>query len=127
MSRPPKAPDAIVLFELVGGTLDQKRKTVLSGYRPIYDVRPDYWTSVHHEFIDWAGVSTGGSGLAEVWFLSPEAYPKSLWIGRLLRVAEGSRVVGSARVQEIINSILVGSASDLTSSWEDNLLWFGQK
>jgi hypothetical protein len=120
MSRPPNPPDAIVLFELTSNAYDGKLKTVVCGYRPAYKIRPDYFTSAHHEFLDCETVSTAESARAEVWFLSPEAYPKSLWVGRTLEVAEGSRVIGSARVLEILNKDLAGSENYLKGSWEDN-------
>jgi hypothetical protein len=103
---PPHHPDAKVLFHLTDKTIDGQPRRVLSGYRPIYDVRPDYWTSTHHEFLDPAGVVTDGEVEANVWFISPEAYPKTLWVGRVLSVAEGSRIVASAKVLEVFNPLL---------------------
>lgn len=119
-SRPPKPPDAIVTFELTSKTYDGNPKTVVCGYRPTYSIRPDYLTSTHHEFIDRDALSTGETCRAEVWFLSPEAYPKSLWVGRLLEVTEGSRTIGRARVLEILNVELAGSEDYLKGTWEEN-------
>jgi len=96
-----------VIFELTSRTFEGSIKHVLSGYRPVYDVQPDYWTSVHHEFMDSKGVATGESARAEVWFISPEAYPHSLWVGRSLIVAEGSRHVGIATVSKVFNPLLL--------------------
>ena len=45
MSRPPSTAHARVIFESTAARMDGSGKHVLSGYRPIYDVRPDYWTS----------------------------------------------------------------------------------
>jgi hypothetical protein len=101
-----REPDAVVRFRLESLTFDGKRKTVLSGYRPVYDIRPDYWTSTHHEFISGSEISSGEEITAKVWFLTPEVYPKSLWVGRVLRVAEGSRQVGTATVEAVLNPIL---------------------
>ena len=101
-----REPDAIVRFRLESLTLDGKRKTVLSGYRPAYDIRPDYWTSTHHEFTSQSEVSTGEEVTAKVWFITPEVYPKSLWVGRVVRVAEGSRQVATATVEAVLNPIL---------------------
>ena len=98
-----REPDAIVRFRLESLTLEGKRKTVLSGYRPIYDIRPDYWTSTHHEFTSVTELSTGEETTAKVWFLTPEVYPKTLWVGRVLRVAEGSRQVGTATIEAVLN------------------------
>ena len=107
MSSPQRNPDAEVLFELTSRTIAGDIKRVLSGYRPAYDVQPDYWTSVHHEFVDVEGIATGETARAEVWFLTPEVYPQSLWIGRTLAVAEGSRRVGVATVVKIFNAVLL--------------------
>jgi len=107
MSRPLTSPDAEVIFELTSRTFEGNIKHVLSGYRPVYDVQPDHWTSVHHEFVDSNGVATGEKARAEVWFISPEAYPHSLWVGRTLAVAEGSRHVGVATVSKVFNLLLL--------------------
>jgi hypothetical protein len=106
MSRPPTPPDAIVEFELLARTSEGAVKHVYSGYRPVYEVLPDYWSSTHHEFAGGC-IATGEKGLAEVWFLSPEAYPQSLWVGRRVRVAEGSRQVGEAIVKTVFNQVLL--------------------
>jgi hypothetical protein len=106
MTRPPHPADARVLFKLTSLTFEGLEKRVYSGYRPVYAVRPDYWPSVHHEFSSAAGVATGEEVSAEVWFLTPEAYPKTLWVGRELAVAEGSREVARATVAEVFNRVL---------------------
>ena len=106
-----RPPDAKVLFELTSLGCDGKAKRVLSGYRPIYEICPDYWTSTHHEFIDCDGISTGYSARAHVWFISPDVYPHTLWVGRVLEVAEGSRVVGTATILDVLNPVLLQSAS----------------
>lgn len=106
MSHPRREPDAEVLFELKATALDGLVKRVRGGYRPLCDVHPDFWTSCHHEFIGSHEVCTGQSVRALVWFLSPEHYPHSLWVGRVLNVAEGSRVVGAATVLSVFNPVL---------------------
>jgi hypothetical protein len=98
------------MFELTSTASDGAVRRVYSGYRPIYDVLPDYWTSVHHEFVNTESVASGEKARAEVWFLSPEAYPHSLWHGRSLKVAEGSRVVASATVLQVFNPLLLKNA-----------------
>jgi hypothetical protein len=47
MSRPPRPPDLIVNFSLTEHQSDGSLKEVVSGYRPIYKVRTDYWSSAH--------------------------------------------------------------------------------
>lgn len=106
MARPIRPPDLIVNFALTALRGDGSLKHVNSGYRPMYKVRHDYWSSAHHEFVDTTSVETGGQCLAEVWLLSPEAYPHTFWIGRRVEVAEGLRVVGTADILEILNPLL---------------------
>lgn len=39
-------------------------------------------------------------------FISPEAYPACLWIGKKIAMYEGENIVGYATVTNIFNSIL---------------------
>jgi hypothetical protein len=110
MTRPPRPPDLHVNFSLTARRSDGSLKEVVSGYRPIYKVRADYWSTAHHEFVDATGVCTGQQRKAEVWLLSPEAYPHTFRIDRHVDVAEGSRVVGVAVVLQILNPLLELSA-----------------
>lgn len=114
MTHPPRQPDIEVAFELTSLRSDGSTKVVLSRYRPIYEIRVDYWTSAHHEFIGVDAVRTGERVLAKVWLLSPQAYPRSLWDGRKLRVAEGPKLVGMAEVLKIVNPALRTKDSWLT-------------
>ena len=54
-----RGPDAEVIFELTSLKEDGSVRRVLSGYRPAYNVKPDYSTSVSHNFIEIESVSTG--------------------------------------------------------------------
>ncbi|WP_147297833.1 hypothetical protein [Trinickia dinghuensis] len=98
-------------FHLTAYGLDGSLRRIISGYRPIYKVRDDYWSSAHHEF-DATGVCTGRQGKAEVWLLSPEAYPRTFGVGRRIEVAEGSRIVGFVDVLQVLNPLLEYSADD---------------
>jgi hypothetical protein len=109
MNRPP---DAKVRFHLTSRTFDGAEKVVRSGYRPVYHVRPNYLTSVHHEFLGAEEVRTGGEVDAEVWFISPDAYPHVLWVGRVIEFGEGSRVCGRATVLEVINPLLLAAEAE---------------
>jgi hypothetical protein len=106
MTRPPRLPDLLVNFALTALRNDGLSKRVMSGYRPIYKVRSDYWSSAHHEFVDGNGVETGGNCQAEVWLLTPQAYPQAFWVGRRVEVAEGTRIVGLVEVLQILNPTL---------------------
>lgn len=107
MSAPARSHDAEVLFELTTLRLDGREKQVFSGYRPEYDIRTNYLTCTHHEFDDQAGAVTGKSVSARIWFLTPEVYPFTLWVGRVLNVSEGSRVVGLATITKVTNNLLL--------------------
>ena len=95
-----RPPDAKVIFRLT------RDRPVQSGYRPAYDIRADYWTSTFHEFLDTDEVATGTEAPAHVWFLTPEVYPHTLWVGRVLTAAEGSKPVATATILEIFNRLL---------------------
>lgn len=110
MTRPSRPPHLLVNFYLTAHRSDGALKEVVSGYRPIYKVRADYWSSAHHEFVDVTGVWTGQQAKAEVWLLSPEAYPHTFWIGRRVDVAEGSTIVGVIDVLQIFNPLLESRA-----------------
>lgn len=114
MTRPDRQPDLIVNFSLTALAGDGSLKRVISGYRPAYKVRPDYWSSAYHEFVDTAGVETGKQSQAEVWLLSPDMYPNTFWIGRRVEVAEGPLVVGVADILKILNPVLESNRSDGT-------------
>ena len=107
MAEPLRKHAAEVMFQLTTARLDGAAKTVLSGYRPEYGVRPDYWTCTHHEFDNEVGVSTGQSQMARVWFLTPEIYPHTLWVGRVVEVREGSRTVGESTVTRVENLLML--------------------
>lgn len=106
MNRPPAPAHVTVLFELTALTHSGKVKRVLSGYRPLYGIASDLWTSTYHEFIGAPHVDTGERARAEVWLLAPEQYPGTLWVGRELKVAEGARDVGVATVLAVHHPLL---------------------
>lgn len=108
-----REPDAEVVFELTAKSAGRERRRVTSGYRPIYDITSDYWTSTNHEFVDVDHVSTGESARAYVWFLTPEEYRGTLWEGRTLNVAEGvNRIVGKATVVRVLNPVLRAATAE---------------
>ena len=86
-----------------------KVNAVRSGYRPVHQLLENYLTSGHHEYVDKKEVWPGETAVAQIWFITPEAYPGCLWIGRKVRVQEGSRLVGHARITRIFNKLLEAS------------------
>lgn len=102
-----RPPDLDVLFQLTADSAAGGPKVVLSGYRPHYQIMDDYQTSAYHEFVGVERVVTGERAVAQVWLLTPEAYPHTVWPGRLITVSEGSRVVGVAEVLKVNNPVLL--------------------
>jgi translation elongation factor EF-Tu-like GTPase len=102
-----RSADAEVILRLISTADGGKERTILSGYRPNYAIRDDYFTSTNHELIGAAELAPGTEGRANVWFITPEVYPHTLWPGREISVLEGSRVVGTAIVVHVFNSILL--------------------
>ena len=95
-------PDVEVLFKFNG-----TRKTpVIDGYRPAHLVTEDYLTTGIHHYYEVDAVLPTGTAKVTITFLSPEAYPCCLWIGKSIRIQEGERIVGHATILEIYNSIL---------------------
>lgn len=81
------------------------RKTpIFSGIRPTIKVKEDYLTSSLIEFE--SEMVDGFVDEVSIWFVSPEHYPKSLWVGKILEVYEGARVIAYVTVTEVMNKIL---------------------
>ena len=95
-------PDVEVIFEF-----NYVRHTpVSSGYRPAHLINDDYLTSgVHHYYSDKL-VYPGESSVGTISFITPEAYPHCLWIGKKIRIQEGAKVVGYATITQIFNMLL---------------------
>jgi elongation factor Tu len=77
-----------------------------SGYRPAHKVRDDYFTSGVHHYLGCDEVLPGQTVRGTITFITPEAYPHCLWVGRIIDICEGSRVVGRARITKIMNALL---------------------
>src|SRR5580704_6570488 len=98
-----RSADLEVMFELTAVSDAGGSRTVYSDYHPHYAVRSDYQTSARHEFLDSESATSGQPARALVWLLTPEVYPSCMWVGRILGVFEGSRIVGRATVVRILN------------------------
>lgn len=82
-----------------------RTRPTYSGYRPAHLVKDNYLTTGMHDY-EKDEVQPGETVIGTIRFLSPEAYPKSLWLEKIIPIQEGSRVVGFAKVIEIYNEIL---------------------
>ena len=95
-------PDVEVFFEFNG-----TRKTpAVDGYRPAHLVMDNYLTTGIHHYYEVDSVPPNGTAKGTITFISPEAYPNCLWIGKKINIQEGERIVGYATIIDIYNSIL---------------------
>lgn len=95
-------PDVEAIFEFNG-----TRKTPANdGYRPAHLVVDNYLTTGVHHYYEVDSVPPNGTAKGTITFLSPEAYPHCLWIGKKINIQEGARIVGYATITNIYNPIL---------------------
>lgn len=87
-----------------------RKKPFFNGYRPNHLIKPDYLTSGTHAYIDQDSIQPGSCAEGYIDFVTPEFYPESLWVGRKIRVQEGNRLVGIARILEVYNKLLLKDA-----------------
>lgn len=84
------------------------RKTpVSSGYRPAHLVKDDYLTTGVHQYYSDENVLPGETVLGTITFITPEAYPNCLWEEKMIKIQEGGRLVGYAKVVKIFNDLLL--------------------
>ena len=96
------SPDVEVLFEFNG----TRRTPARNGYRPVHQVMDGYLTTGIHQYYDVQEVPPNGTVRGTITFLTPDAYPNCLWIGKKINIQEGERVVGYATILVIFNPIL---------------------
>lgn len=107
---PSRAPDCEAIVTLLSTEAGGRSRPAFTGYRPNHPILPDYITSGTHEYLDADSISPGQSGRARIWFLTPDVYPHSLWVGRVINVQEGGRVVGRAEITAVLNPVLLGDS-----------------
>lgn len=95
-------PDVEVVFTFNG----TRKKCIYDGYRPAHLVLDNYLTTGVHHYYEVDVVSPSGTVKGTITFITPEAYPHSLWIGKRINIQEGGRIVGYATITEIFNSLL---------------------
>lgn len=97
-----RVPDVKVIFRFNG-----TRKTpVGDGYRPDHHVKENYLTCGVHHYDSTGLIMPDSSVIGTITFIAPEHYPHCLWIGKIINIHEGARVVGTAEIIEILNPIL---------------------
>ena len=96
------SPDVEVLFEFNG----TRNGYVFEGYRPAHLITDNYLTTGIHHYYEVDSVPPDGNAKGTITFITPEAYPNCLWIGKRINIQEGERIVGCATVLNIYNSML---------------------
>ena len=76
------------------------------GYRPAFEIHQNYSTSGEIRFLQQKELSFDEEALALIRFLTPEVYPKSIWIGKKIIFKEGCIVTGYAIITKILNIVL---------------------
>lgn len=97
-----KLPDVEVLFEFNG----TRKSPAADGYRPAHLVAENYLTTGIHHYYEVDLVLPNGTAKGTITYLSPEAYPQCLWIGKKISIQEGEHIVGYATIIDIYNSLL---------------------
>lgn len=97
-----RLPDVEVIFEFNS----TRRNPAYDGYRPAHLVTDNYLTTGIHHYYGVESVPPNGTAKGTITFLTPEAYPHCLWIGKKIRIQEGAHIVGYATITRIYNPVL---------------------
>ncbi|MEM9536304.1 MAG: hypothetical protein AAF268_08565 [Cyanobacteria bacterium P01_A01_bin.3] len=100
------SPDVLATVTLLPTSEGGKKTSVRSGYRPDHRIREDYLTCGIHRYIDKERVNPGQTVRTEISFIDPKAYPHCLWVGKIVTIQEGVRIVGHADILAVYNPIL---------------------
>ena len=97
-------PDVEVIFEFNGA----RKKPAVDGYRPAHLVREGYLTTGVHHYHGVTEVPPDGTATGTITFITPEAYPACLWVGKKINIQEASEIVGYAIITCVMNPVLRG-------------------
>ncbi len=95
-------PDVEVLFEFNG----TRKSPAADGYRPHHLISDNYLTTGVHHYYDVQEVLPNKSTKGTITFITPEAYPCCLWVGKRINIQEGEHLVGYATILKNFNPIL---------------------
>ena len=95
-------PDVEVVFKFNG----TRKYPAKEGYRPAHLICDHYLTTGVHHYYENSFVPPDGVAKGTITFLTPEAYPHCLWVGKKINIQEGERIVGHAIITKIYNPIL---------------------
>ena len=99
--------DALIEVTLLSTSEGGGKTSICSGYKGQHLIKENYQTSGNIQLIDKNILNPGETATAFVNYLSPDFYPKTLWIGKEMELKEGGRIVGRTIVKEIYNKILL--------------------
>lgn len=114
-----RSPDVEVIFEFNG----MRTNPANDGYRPAHLVTDNYLTTGIHHYYNIESVSPWGTAKGTITFLSPEAYPHCLWIGKKISIQEGERIVGCATITNIYNPLLHLEGPTQCRTGDDSPSW----
>lgn len=95
--------------------------TVRSGYRPQHLLHENYQSSGVHIYSQREFVGPGETAHVQVCLITPEVYPCCIWEGRAISIFEGSRLVGTLTIRQIMNEILRVDPEHYKPVWEEPL------
>ncbi len=101
-----REPDVEAIVTYLSTEDGGRKSAMFEGFSPNHLIMDDYLTSSQHEFLDKEIVEPGDAVRANIWFLTPDIYPGTLWVGRKITVQEASHVIGSAEIIKIFNKVL---------------------
>ena len=99
-----REPDVEVVFEFVG----IRRNPATDGYRPMHLVTDNYLTTGVHHYYEVQTVPPNGTARGTITFITPDAYPHCLWVGKKINIQEGEKIVGYATILKVLNPDLLG-------------------
>ncbi len=102
--------DITLLTSAEGG----RATPALTGYRPQLWYDQCGWSAIH-EYIDTESVVPGETARAFLTFVSPEPHIGKLYPQQTFVLCEGSRVIGSGTIIEILNPQLAAERNSETS------------
>lgn len=83
-----------------------RKSPARDGYRPAHLVNDHYLTTGVHHYYGVESVPPNGTAKGTITFITPEAYPHCLWVGKKITIQEGVRIVGYATITSIYNPLL---------------------
>lgn len=109
---PERPPDVEAFFSFN----DVRKSPARDGYRPAHRLTDTCLTTGVHHYYDVGSVPPGASARGTITFLSPEAYPHCLWVGKRIPMQEGAHVVGYAVITRIDNPLLQAEKPEARAS-----------